>query len=36
MSQPVANTKKNTSKKAKALLAGGLVLGVGAVVTLAA
>lgn len=28
-------TQKNTSKKAKALLAGGLVLGVGAVVTLA-
>lgn len=28
-------TEKNTSKKAKALLAGGLVLGVGAVVTLA-
>ncbi|HEY4558091.1 MAG TPA: SipW-dependent-type signal peptide-containing protein [Enteractinococcus sp.] len=36
MSASVTEPKKNTSKKVKALLAGGLVLGVGAAVTLAA
>lgn len=36
MSQSVSTSSKNTSKKAKAILAGGVVLGVGAVVTLAA
>ena len=35
MTQNVNASKKNTSKKAKAILAGGLVLGVGAAVTLA-
>ena len=35
MTQNVNASKKNASKKAKAILAGGLVLGVGAVVTLA-
>lgn len=35
MTQNVNTSKKNTSKKAKAILAGGLVLGVGAAVTLA-
>lgn len=36
MSQPVVEPQKKTSRKVKALLAGGLVLGVGAAVTLAA
>src|SRR5690625_7957040 len=36
MSQSVHTDQRNTSKKFKALLAGGLVLGVGAAVTLAA
>lgn len=36
MTQTVTQPQKNTSRKVKALLAGGLVLGVGAAVTLAA
>lgn len=36
MSQPVTKPQKKTSRKVKALLAGGVVLGVGAAVTLAA
>lgn len=36
MTQTAAEPKKNTPRKVKALLAGGLVLGVGAAVTLAA
>lgn len=36
MSQTVTEPKKQTSRKVRALLAGGLVLGVGAAVTLAA
>lgn len=36
MSQTVEETQDNKSKKVKALLAGGLVLGVGAAITLAA
>jgi|GEM_PF-5464807 len=36
MSQSVHTDQRNTSKKFKAILAGGVVLGVGAAVTLAA